>query len=335
MNEKVNLVIVDYGNSYGRPLSTQAPLFSILRKVVEFDKKEVYYELALESKCRDFVGSTCLASNLRFHNPLNTNDKNRIASIDEALVSISINALHSDLPKSRIGILNDIEREMGITPTTVHETNVKIGINGRKKLVFIGDSLWMKSPHAISIYTFLIRCLCYPSDKSITTIEELFNMILIEYTNSNDASFIFRFLPYIDIRFYLINLDRILGKNPLTGMNDEELTNTVFSIESSSFGQYSMDHQSTYSNKYIRTNYRFSLNVTHPQSGIVHITYLLTLIEKGTFMSDMSESCMGLDWVSNYIDLAIEKGIFKSVKVDEKESFKRITKTWENNDRKK
>jgi len=60
------------------------------------------------------------------------------------------------------------------------------------------------------------------------------------------------------------------------------------------------------------------LNVTHPQSGIVHITYLLTLIEKGTFMSDMSESCMGLDWVSNYIDLAIEKGIFKSVKVDEK-----------------
>lgn len=138
--------------------STPSEIFQSIDAKIAFVNKK-YEQMSLGVKCRDFLGD-CIWSQ----------KTGKIASIygfsysykktpyDLTKTCLSIKTPNDKEYNSilnNIGVLNSLEKEYGIKQTKILLTQEK------NTLVLEGDKLWQSNVWKISLYSFLLKLLCY------------------------------------------------------------------------------------------------------------------------------------------------------------------------------
>lgn len=119
--------------------------------------EEDYQELFFPVKCRDFLGDAVYVTKYGRNIPIyGFNFKDNLDSETTMLLIQNKDKKYIDNFFNNLDKLWEIERNNGI-PLTIVER-----VSDTEVLVF-GDKLWQSKVWAISLYSFLLKCLTYPN----------------------------------------------------------------------------------------------------------------------------------------------------------------------------
>jgi len=284
---------------------SNAPAFALLK----MKEDDTFLELNYPSLCRDFVGPACVCAHKKVRNIFSNMilEEDLLTDTNQTSISISINPDGMNHLLNNIRILHEFEQHLGIKLTEVCSTN-ELDRFGRAHLVIIGDKFWIKAPLAISFYTFFLRCLTYfEYHKNIGTIESAFKYLSSKGSDNVDSNYAKKIISNIDVRLLFGNLDRVLGDNPFTGLNDKVILKDTSWIEDKT-KSYPDILEGVYKSSYFNNKYQFRMSSLYSQSGLVTFSDCLFLVHQER-QHYIGVSNLGLDWVSNYIDLAVENKV--------------------------
>ena len=158
--KKVNLEVISNPSLYNQNPQTSDIHFSFLNRT-DNGFKELFYRV----KCREYLGDAITAAHCNQDSPriYGFELKDKRASIDEMLLSVSFGEESKSNFLKKIGIIREAEKLVGLPKdkwTEVYSVNVQTP-DHVNKFVVVGDKFWCSSPLLVSIYTLLLRSLTY------------------------------------------------------------------------------------------------------------------------------------------------------------------------------
>jgi len=292
--KQVDLQIVTESNYYNQLQQNSEIEWSFLNRVK--GKKNSFKELFLKVKCREYFGGAVVCANLDIDTPkiYGFSLKDKRLSLKETLLSVSLPK--ADIPNflEHLPLLRKIEKQMGIKMTRKYSTQHNDA--DYTKLVLIGDKKWVSSPLLISIYTQIIRSFTYKT--TTTSFKSHIKELITKIAYGNDV-IIFQSIESkgVDLMHLLINIDKVLGDNPLTGLNDAYLR----SKKSSIIVEYSTISLPIT----IVGSGQWSISSNHSRHGIG--SFLEALSYRRNNKSEYVSKTIGASWSKNYLELLNEE----------------------------
>lgn len=290
--------------------------FSILNRVNKNSFRELHYQV----KCREYLGDANVAAHLNKDTPIIYGFRlvGERMPLDESLFSLSVKEDSYNNLIANMHIINDLEKEMKILKkdqSKLFDTGLFNQLTGRKKLVLVGPSDWMKSPLTVSLYSFIIRILTYKQGHD--TIEDFLKKSNI---TGSDSSYCTR-LKNLNVRFLLKNIDEVLGENPVSGINDDFLYNSeeVFTTSNE------IDLKFIWKEKERRASYGIWKN--HGEHGFVSLLIRVNSVVDFTKKDfNFHYTPVGFTWAINYDKLLKDK-IAKEIGITKKVYKNKVTVT--------
>lgn len=166
------------------------------------ERDSSYEQITNPGKCRDFLGDVLWSKNKKM--PVDiwgfrySHEKD---PFDEDFLKLSLKfpkgkgALENF--KNNLSLLHEKEKEAGVPLTTVLDTQEK------DTLIVIADAIWQKTPWRLSLYTFYLKVISYPSIKQldypecdyITQLDKKTETTLLSHVKDEEEAF---FLPTLD-----------------------------------------------------------------------------------------------------------------------------------------
>ena len=284
MLRKVKLEIVTEQCYYNQISQTSEIQWSWLNRVQ--GEKDSFKELHLQVKCREYFGDAVVCAHLDIDMPDVYGFKliNKRLALNETLLSVSLPTTAIPDFANKMKFLRSIEKRMGISMTKVYPTQHS------DKLVLVGDKKWVSSPLLVSIYSIIIRSLTYTSTAK-TYKDHIKELITGIFSSSNDASAFKTFKnDKVDLLHLLLNIDKVTGTNPLTGLNDAMLIAKKHTI---------IDQYNSIALAFDEgTFYNWKLANNHAQHGIIRFLNTVEYLNQGN-----SYQTIGAGWAKNYIEV--------------------------------
>ena len=152
----------------------------------------------------------------------------------ESINSFVLTGTSEELTKIRnsFSILNSLERKAGYKLTTYCK------VNSTNLLIHINDRTWLKTPWALSLYTLILRVMCYESiPDTVTTFYKLIKYCKsdhVKYTNISDLLKIQLLNKFTYKKLWLM-LRAIKQKEVQNVILDEEyIRNNIYSYHANS-----------------------------------------------------------------------------------------------------
>jgi hypothetical protein len=293
--KEVDLEIVTEYDYYNQVPQTSEIQWSMLNRLPGKDK---FKELHTKVLCREYFGDVVVCANLDIDVPeiYGFKLKDKRASVKETLLSVSMSAAKIPSFLNHFKILRRIEKQMGIKMT--HRYRTQHNDDNYTKLVLVGDKKWMSSPLLISIYTQLIRSFTYntPSDSLASHIKAL----IAPGASGNDVNAFRKFKDSkLDLVHLLTNIDKVLDKKPLTGVDDKQLIQRKEDIST----QCSCVTLKYTSRADFNSVVSWSIYDNHSNHGIVSFCENLRSREVGGEEVKYAENRIGTSWTDNYAAL--------------------------------
>lgn len=225
----------------------------------------------------------------------------------------------------KLELLNDLEEKCNFSISEVIYSNR----NKRKdsplthEIILSIDLDWVKSPLYLSLFTFLCRCLSYSFlqetdwDLRLREMHDIWNEnVSIDYDVTGDEGiFTSAFVnKTLNLEVLLSERDRILGDDPLTGLNDKAIIGAI-GVLANTYGGVEM-YKNIYSDceckfeskhfKPITLPSKYSFEAEHSLSGFLGLYNRI-----GNFNWDAKHISLHLfpKWTINYLELMIDKGL--------------------------
>lgn len=260
MLKRVFLEVVNNPCPYNQsPQSSDIEFCMLQRKATEGTFKELHYKV----KCREYLGDANIAAHLNRKTPkIYGFELNGRMALNESIFSLHLEKNSHDNLRSNIRLLNRLERKLNISETELYLTDYGY------ILVSIGSPFWMKSPLLVSIYSFILRALTYRKSS-----KRKLSSYLKDISPSVSDYIYAKRLTRLDLEFLLLNIDEVLGENPISGIDDSILIpSKAFSNSENVFLKYI-----NYNNKINHT--QFGVWTTHSNHGFNNLNTNLKNVE--------------------------------------------------------
>lgn len=297
--KQVNLEIITQHCYYNQNPQTSEIQWAFLNRIP--GEKDSFKELHLQVKCREYFGDAVVCAHLDIDTPAIYGFRlvNKRVSIEETLLSVSLPSNESLGFIKHLSILRKFERQMGIKITKCYSTQHTD--EDSVKLVLVGDKKWVSSPLLIAIYTQILRSFTYHTPTSSYSAH--IKALITEYSGNDRDTFSNIHYSGIDLLHLLLNIDRVLGDNPLTGLNDLELKAKKASItdENSRVLLYSLVVNET------NFTFNWSVHLNHSRHGINSFIDNMNYRGQGGQDAEYVKKSIGASWTNNYYLLCKEE----------------------------
>jgi hypothetical protein len=227
--------------------------------------------------------------------------------------------------------ITEYEEALGVSEGILRPTN-------RPQVFALSvDEKWYSSPLLISTLSLLIRYAAKMPMRSKQSIEDYYRQKLKKSICDTNLDLAYTFIQ-VDLKFVLRNIDFILGKNPISGLNDAEMIK-FFSENSHRYMESAtvpIDLELDHSSNLSKTRYNISSYYSGLWGGIYKFSNAINEIYNGFEISDIKDysdesllikvlvtrrimatsksiferpinTCYGILWVINYIKLLRER----------------------------
>lgn len=237
------LVINNNYIDYNQYLQKIAINFAFLKEEVLENGDTLYTELHYPVMCREFLCETIVLENLGVTIEDSDEEEDLLdlesrVDLTKSLFSIEGKADYLNNIVRNKKILEEVETLLiGESSISIYKDIVIVNTTGsEKRIVIEANPKWFSSPLLISILSLVIRMCCY-NIHSKATFKDLYDLIIDIGKNENEDKDDFEGtngdygtlynIPYNTLVLILSNIDKILGENPLFGIDDFDIISKV------------------------------------------------------------------------------------------------------------